>query len=462
MVWPKNTKNLWRPLLVLSICLAICYLGYTLLSKNYDSYPAIGDTYDEFKAPFNGISLLKNGYPESWSWYPYYGDFPIVDINNSNFRLVKPWFDEPPLFSYLAGVEAIRKKMETPYQVNIGILRFSMLKIAVLNIFLLFFLVYLNSGLVEAIFAGLIYSTVPTFILSMRLPVSDGMVATFTLLTMLFLTLFLRKKSYTFFVFSLIFSSASLHLKSTGVFVPVALSAILLSQKKYKELLITIISTVISLSLWFWYGYHFGWEIFLKIMQVSSGRELFSPTVIINLFQTFRIGEKPMGFDAWIIWGWISVIIFSFVNKKNTSTFSHLILPVTIGSYLVFFSIMSGHIKGWYRLPFYPFLSWASSFIILRAIRKPTPLSTFFFICLPFFSSYIYGNGGTNWNLAQTKNYQIFMVIIMVFPMLYLLNRNKLLKTISQIIVTALFFISIYYNYRTIVFFQDFFYFHHL
>lgn len=462
MVRPKNPKNLRSALLIILVIFLVGRLANTLLKKDFNIFPGVGDTYDEYKAPFNGLSLIRNGYPQSWSWYPHYGEFPTIDINGSPFRLVKPWFDEPALFSLMAGWESIRQNMEEPHQIDIGRLRWTMIKVGTLNVVLLFVLVYLNSGIVPAVVSSLIYATVPTFVLAQRLPLSDGMLATFSLLSLVFITLYFKKKHFICGLISLTIAASSLHLKSTGVFLPVAISALLFSQKKFKAFFASIVFTFISLVVWFYYGYHFGWDMFLKTMQVSSGRELFSPTIIINLLQTFRIGEKPMGVDAWIIWGWISMIFsFSFYKKKSTSP-SSLILPIVVACYLTFFSIMSGHVKGWYRLPFYPFLSWASALFLIKIYKNPKPLPILFFLGLPFFSSYIYGHGGINWNNSQVKQYQVSLISFMVLPMLYQLFPNKIFKKISQILLIIAFFAAIIYNYRTIILFQNFFYYHHL
>jgi 4-amino-4-deoxy-L-arabinose transferase-like glycosyltransferase len=462
MVRPKNPKNFFDLLLIIFLALGLARLANVLLRKDYAFYPAIGDTFDEYKAPFNGLSLIKKGYPQSWSWYQHYGEFPVIEINDSPFRLVKPWFDEPALFSLMAGAESLRFGMEEPWQVDITKLRHSMVKVGTINVILLFFLVLFNSGLLPAITSGLIYATVPTFVLSQRLPVSDAMLATFTLISMLFLTLYFQRKNFLYCLISLIFASSALHLKSTGVFVPVAISALLFSQKKYRPFFLSLFLTTISLGAWFYYGYHFGWEIFLKTLEVSSGRELFSPTIIINLFHTFRIGEKVMGVDGWILWGWISVVVSSFFFKKKNPTFANLVLPITLICYLTFFSIMSGHIKGWYRLPFYPFLSWASALLIIKILQKPQPLAILFFLGLAFFSSFIYGHGGIRWSNLQIKQYQFALVSFMAIPLLYQLLPHPFLKRASQFLFLAAFIASIVYNYRTITLFQSFFYYHSL
>jgi len=459
MVGTKVSPNFFKVIVVLFSGLFISYLGFKLRLKDYAIYPVVGDTYDEHKAPFNGIGLLRDGIPTSWSWYPNYTDTPPRYINGGIFRLVKPWFDEPPLFSLMAGAYGLTQKIKDFDKVDIYLYRHPMVYVNAFNILLLFFLIYLVSGFWEAVAAGLIYASVPTMVLSSRLPISDNMVATFTLISLLFTVLYLKTNSKFFLFLLSLFSALSLQLKSTGVYVPVACTVILWSQKKFKPSMAIIFATIVSLILWFAYGYYYNWNLFLAIMQNSSGRELFAPTVIINLLHSFRIGEKVMGIDGWIIWGWIATASYCFLKSPKKQTLRHFILPITIASYLVFFSIMSGHVKGWYRLPFYPLIAWASGSTLVRLIKSPSILPFFFFVSFAFFSSYVYGHGGVNWNGLDVKVFQYTFVSLMAPFMLYQAFRhNRTLRFLCQLIIISVFILSLYYNYQTIMSFQDFFY----
>src|SRR3989344_5018068 len=140
--------------------------------------------------------------------------------------------------------------------------------------------------------------------------------------------------------------------------------------QKEQNLVFVFGFALLSLIIWLGFGYFYNWPLFINLLVTYSGRELFQPTNIINLFEVFRIGEKVMDPDGWIIWGWISVIVYTLIDKQEEGEkISKLLLPLTIGSYLVYFMIMSGHLKGWYRIPFYPFLSWASAAFIIERFK---------------------------------------------------------------------------------------------
>lgn len=440
---------------VIVIGLIIAYLGYFLRLQQFNWFPPPNDTYDELKGVFNGISLLTEGKPKSWSWYETYGNFPTVHIRNAEFRIVEPWFEEPPLFSLIMGGYAISKGMDGLDKVDTGAMRWPMLKIAALDIFILFLIVYLLKGLIEAIIAGLLYATIPTFVLGSRLPISENMITTVMLISLLLLILYTKSQKNIFLIPMAALGSSAFLMKQTGVFVPVALIILLLALKKFKASFIVGLVLLILIIGWFLYGYYYDWSLFLQMMIVQSGRELFMPSQVINLFRFFRIGESAMAPDGWIIWGWISIVVYSLFISKKQDTLSRLMLPITISSYLIFFSIMSGHNKGWYRFPFYPFLAWASAAFFIEIVKNPKLLTTLFFISIPVSSSYIYGTGEHLWSKLEIKLYQASLLLLIAVPVLYELVNTPTFKKVVQGILIGALIVAIIYNIRTIVSFQD-------
>lgn len=441
---------------ILLVGILIAILGYNLRLHQVNHFPPVNDTHDEQKAVFNGISLIKTGVPRSWSWFDIYGAFPIVHIGDSDYRIVEPWFEEPPLFSLMAGGYAIARGMDSFEKVNTALMRSPMVRIAAFDIFLLFLLVFLIRGPLEAALASLVYATVPTFVLGSRMPISENMVTTALLLSLVLFVTYLKRSSTWLVVLIALIGSSAFLMKQTGIFVPISLIILSFALKKYKAGLIIFVTLLIFFAAWMLYGAYYNFDLFLKMFSAQSGRELFMPGQIINLFQVFRIAESAMSTDGWIIWGWICVIIFSFIRWKDESILSKFILPVTVGTYLVLFSIMSGHNKGWYRFPFYPFLAWASAAVLIESVKNPRFLSTLFFIGIPFSSSYIYGNGEYKWNTSEIKNYQIALVAFMIPPMLYeLFGGNHRLKTLVQGLLIGAFVLAIILNIQTILVYQD-------
>lgn len=439
--------------LVILVGILITLLAYYLRLQQFFSFPPVNDTRDEYKYAFNGISLIKNKVPESWSWYEDYKNFEIKDIRGSNYRMVRPYFEDPPLFALIMGSYAISKGMDGYEKVDAGALRWPMLKLGALNVFLLFALVYFIEGFWEASLAGLIYATVPTLVLSSRLPLAENFLVTLLLISLLLLVYFLKNSSFLVLNLIGLLAGSSVLVKQTGIFIPGAIFLLLLAFKKKKAAIFIVGWTLAFLIVWLAYGYYYGWPLFVRIQILASGREIRLPSMIINLFETFRITEKMMSADGWIILGWVSLICYSF--RRNFQKSGRLFFIIPISSYLVFFTVMSGHLKGWYRIPFYPFLSWAVASFFLEILNSPRILPSFFFITLGGFASLIAGTGEAYWSNLQVKIYQVIFLILMAPFGLWETTKIGIFKKISQAFALIVFLLMIYYNIRTILLFQD-------
>lgn len=441
----------------LLIGISISILGFILQMHDIEKFPPIGDNSDEVKGAFNGISLIKEGIPKSWSWFKEYGEIPIEIINGREYKIVKPYFDDPPLFALISGSYALWQNMDTFEKIDVLEMRYPMPFLGMINIFLLFSLIYLLKGILEATISALIYATTPTVVLGSRLPIADNSLITITLLSLVLFVFFIKTKSLAMLLTAGVVAGLGFFMKSTGIYISVVLVVLSFSLKRYKTSAMLILLLLLSVSVWFLYGAYYNWELFTKLLPVYSGRFLFAPTAVIDLFSVYRIGVSLLSIDGWIIWGWICIILYTFLDKSEKTDLKRLILPITVGCYLTFFSIMSGFTYGWYRFPFYPFLSWASAFVILEIIKNPRFLPVLFFIALPVSSSYIYGTGGRGWNQNTLRMYQILLPSLMTPVVFYELFNTPKLKKIIQAVIVVLFILAITLNILTIFFFQDYF-----
>lgn len=461
MVKPKMFKEITgkinlKIILVIMVGLLVAFLGYYLRLNKFYYFPPVNDTADEYKYAFNGISLINNKVPESWSWYDDYGKFPVKNFRGSNFRMVKPYFDDPPLFGLIMGSYAISKGMDSYEKVDAGALRWPMLKLGALNIFLLFLLIYLSSGFFEALVGSLLYATIPTIVLSSRLPLAENMITTLCLFSLLLTRYYIKKDNRIVLLLLSLLSASAILVKQTGVFLPAAVVLLLVKEKRLKGAAWVAFAAILLGGAWLLYGYYYDWSLFVRIQMLATGREIRLPAMIIYLFDTFRITEKMMSTDGIIIWGWISVIIISFLKDvKGRLKVQKNFLMIPLWTYLVLFAVMSGHLKGWYRIPFYPFLCWSMAIVFLEMFKTPHFLSVFFFVTLPFFASFIGGTGENYWNASQAKIYQlIFPSVMLIFFINYLKKNIYLEKTIKTLLIIFLVFLIIY-NIRTNLLFID-------
>lgn len=456
-MWKKITEIISPKIIfVLIVGLLISLLAYHLRLNKFYFFPPVNDTGDEYKYAFNGISLIKNKVPESWSWYDNYGKFPIKNFRGTDFRMVKPYFDDPPLFGLMMGSYAISKGMDSYEKVDAGALRWPMLKLGALNVFLLYLLIYFSSGFSAALIGSLLYATIPTMVLSSRLPLAENMMTTLSLSSLLLAIHYVRKNNRAVLLLLSLLSASAILMKQTGVFLPAAIIFLLMKEKRSKGAVWVTLTAILFGGFWFLYGYYYDWSLFIQLQALATGREIRLPSMIINMFDTFRITEKMMSTDGIIIWGWISVVIVSFLKNikgKIKNPMNYLMIP--LWAYLVFFAVMSGHLKGWYRIPFYPFFCWSMAIVFLEMVKSPRFLSVFFFVTIPFFASFIGGTGERYWNNSQIKIYQLIFLPVMLVFFLNDLKKNVILQRVAKSLLIILFVFLIVFNIRTMLFFID-------
>lgn len=443
-------------LFALVIGLFIADWGYRLRAYQFAAYPPITDTCDEFKYAFNGLSLLKTGTPESWSYYENYGKFPMQSIRNVNYRLVKPYFDDPPLFGLISGLFARWRGMDTYEKVEAGSLRWPMLKIGALNVFLLYLLVFWLSGFWPAVLTGLIYAVQPTFVISSRLPLAENMITFWLLLALLLLKAYLTHPSRWFLYPLALLCGGGVLLKSTAVFLPAAVGFIFWAKKKPKETLLIAAFTFFFIFLWFAYGYYYGWTLFKTLLGRFSGRELWFPFQIAKIFTVPRIAESAIRPDYWLIWGWFSLFVFGLFGRRwRNKKESWLYFISATGAHLVLFMIMSGHDKGWYRYPFYPLLAWSMAEVFLYLFRHPRFLGILFWFALPLSEAYVTGRGRVGWSIEETRWFQRFFPLLMSLPLLSDLTHRPVFRFLSRSLLAISFFLLIFWASKTILFFSD-------
>lgn len=455
----------FKQVVIAAIGLAIAFLSYQLRANRFSSFPPVGDTQDEIKYAFNGISLIKNGVPESWSWWDDYGKFPTIKIRGSDYRLVKPYFDEPPLFGLMSGAYAISKGMDSLGKVDAGAMRWPMIKLGAVNVFLLFILVCQLSGFLEAVIAALVYTTVPTFVLSSRLPLAENFLITLCLMCLIILWQYLRNKNGWLLFLCGFLSSMAILVKQVGIFLPLAIFFLLFFERKKREALAIGLFSLGAIGLWFLYGAHYDWNLFVRLLGKFSGREMRLPDMIIHLFDTFRIAEKTMSVDGWQIFGWISIVMFSFFGQlrgriggeldKLRQKMGYLMPTIIVGFYLALLMIMSGHTKGWYRFPLFPFVSWAIAVVFVHFLRKPSFLFTFFFASLALAASWIFGTGESFFSSTAVKIYQLVFLAALIPSLIYEIRKNTFMLFAARFSLLIMFVASIILNIRSIYFFQD-------
>lgn len=451
--------------IIVALILLIMVVGIFLRWYSYTKVPHPANSADEYSFGWVGLSLIKDHYPIAWSGLPAYKSHDMQKINVDAlydsvpqpppFPIDKPWFDHPPLFGLITGGFAYLKGARQFDQVSVSLIRKPMLVIAVVTSVLIFVLAWKFYGLFTGIISLLIYSVVPTYVISSRLALAENGYTPLFLLSLLLISLFLQKGNRKYLILSSVVAGTSLLFKLSAIAIPLSLIGILLTYKKkqIRNLIIfPILSIIAPFILFTIYGAYFDLDTFLKVLSSNSNRfygagssmllsAITNPKVVANTFFT----------DGWIIVGWISLLLISFTGfKKDQGT---TIITISAFCYMLVFVLFGSESYGWYRFPFFPFLIIATARLFQKIITKPNLFIFIALISLPF--------GSTIHTLIDNFEFQnyvaflrisVYLILVIFFISLY--SEKGWVKKIQQVIIFSLSALMIFLSVKVILFYD--------
>ena len=234
-------------ILEIFLLVLIIIVGNSTRSFSYATVPQPGENSDEYAYAWAGLTLLTKGVPEAWTQFPEvyknarkekinvdhlfekYPDFP-------EFTLVSPWFDNPPATGLITGGFAYLKGFRTLESISVITIRRPMLKVAILTTVLLYFFATLIFNKKVGLLAAMLYSIVPSVVISSRLALAENFMAPLFLASAIFAFLYLKKKNKKYWIAACIIGSFSVLFKLSGAAAPLALFLIALKYGGKKNL----------------------------------------------------------------------------------------------------------------------------------------------------------------------------------------------------------------------------------
>jgi len=389
-----TTKNL----LIAACLIVILFLGNYLRSYSYDTVPHPGETADEYAFAWAGLSMIQDGFSTSWSYvdegYPEVWDEKInvdaiydKDPVRPAFRMVKPWFDKPPLFSLLIGGFSYLKGVREPIAAGTAIIRRPMLRVAVLTTLLLFWLAYRLYDKKVALISTLLYSIIPTFVISSRLALSENAIIPVFLLALILMDYYLKSRKIKYVYFASVLAAIALLMKMSGVVVLVSILTILFlnsdKKVKIKNLITSFLIGISGLVVFAIYGWIVDWQTFKQVFLTQSN--LFygaSSEVFFSAVVHSKITANKFFTDGWVTLSWISAFMIGFSEwKKNKGT---TLIITALFSYFVIFLFFGSESYGWYRFPFFPFLAILLAKLMVKLYDQQNYFVALALFLLPF------------------------------------------------------------------------------
>jgi 4-amino-4-deoxy-L-arabinose transferase-like glycosyltransferase len=379
------------------LLLGILFLGNQLREVHYATVPHPGETADEYGFAWAGLSFIKTGVPESWTLIDNVytqvkgakinvDDIYASDENKKPFTLVKPRFDQPPLFNLIIGGYSYLKGARDYVQTGVGIIRRPVLKISIITTILIFILGMRLYSPVVGLMSALIYSIVPTFMISSRLALSENGYIPLFLGAVILMDLYLKKKRRKYLFYALTLSVLGFYFKTSAVAIILSLFIITLSWLKGKERIITIrwilFFGLMGVLLYALYGAIIDWQTFVKVIIAQSkyfygaGSEVF-----YSVLTSSKVALKNLT-DGWVLLSWIAFIYLTVTKIKKDRSFDMISIPLF--SYFFVFLFLGGEPYGWYRYPFFPFLSLSLGIFLIEMYKKENIPAVVALALLPF------------------------------------------------------------------------------
>jgi 4-amino-4-deoxy-L-arabinose transferase-like glycosyltransferase len=427
------------------ILAVVLLLGIGLRLHQYAFIPFAGHA-EEYLFVWSGLSLIEKGVPISWNDLPPYKEEHVywqgVVENKSGrgelgVRLLKPWLDEPPLFSLMEGGIAKLYGQEnftiiSPYVIRIPPLIFSFI-----SLILVYVLAKKLYDYKTAILSLLFYGTAPVIVFGSRLVAAENFFVPILLsIVLLLISYFKQAKNWKVYLATFLAVLAALA-KPTGLlFVPFIVFWLWKRKEWKKGFVLGAVGMAVFFITYFAYGFSYDKQLFLDVFRYQSQRPAgFSGLAHLITSPGFSISEF---LDGFVVLGFLSLVYMIYKRKKDKPNWILFTFLYTV--LIVLFSGGKGDQLCWYRYPIYPFMSISAALMIKEAISKPDFFKSSLLIPLLLTNGHLLQSPFRKIDFFLSVKFFRFSLVVLLGPaILYMLFKKKMLKKFMRIsIIIAL------------------------
>jgi len=391
---------------------------------------------DEFDFVWTGKTWFKSGLPLGWSGFRAYREksdsadsvdvknfelykgeervnfsnrkkfeFPMTMIKEIDYglgkmhlNLVAPYFDHPPLASWVYGLAKTGDSFESTRPAEF---RKVSLYLALISGLLIFVFLFLEKGLFTALLGFFIFQTAPSFILLSRLSLAENLIIPLSLLFLVFLEFYKNNSKPIFLLLAGAAAGLAGLAKIPGLFLVLAGVLFLFFNQKlsFKNAIRFLLPCGIIFGFYPFYGFLVAPDLFLKIFVTQSSRRFFGSLTFLKQISFPKF--KNFFIDGWWLGGWIIGLASLFRGKKDDLAWIGLV------SLLVVTSFMSAADFPWYFLTAIPFLVIFTTRFLMRIWQKPKLGELVFFALVFLASAFHWGkykiapDSGSNLNIFR-------------------------------------------------------------
>jgi 4-amino-4-deoxy-L-arabinose transferase-like glycosyltransferase len=436
----------------ISLLAVIFLLSFGLRLWKYPFYPLTANA-EEYIFVWHGLSLIEKGVPITWSDLPVYTKENVfwegiarnpTQKGELGVRLISPWLDQPPLFSLLVGSFYQLYRPENFTIISTYITRAPMLAISFFSLLFVYLLAKKLFGYWLGILSLLVYGTVPTIVFGSRLVVPENLIALCYLVVLFLLLNYFETQKGWQRNLAIFLAGITGLFKPTGFLLVPFLAFLLWKKNGWREgVLAGAIGAILFFVPYFWYGFYFGKELFLRVLEYQSFRP--AGWSSLNYFITNPGYSVEVFLDAFLVIGFFSLVYLIFKKRdegEELVLFSFVFTILTV--------IISGGRHDqltWYRYPVYPFMAIATALLVKTLINNPGFLSNAIFIPLFLANADLLENPFWRVNFfINVKFYRLAFFVLLLPSILALLYKKKIFVNFSRWAIIIAFAFGIFFN----------------
>lgn len=432
----------WFWLLVITwVFLAIIRL------HEYDRVPGASHAA-ELLYGWSGIYLIETGVPVSWSTLAYPDENLVFDgiVGDKAgvhlpAKLYRPWVDQPPLYSLLAGGVAHLYGDNREVVLPTSHTRIPSVLAGLVSLGLVFWVGYQFFGYWAGYLAMLVYGVSPIMVFGSRLSVPENMIALMLMVALAMMPRYEKKGGrWMAWVWGLMALLAGL-MKPTGFFIAPLMMFVAARKKRWGDAVVILFLALAGVGLFLAYGYYMDWELFKSIVGIQGVR-FAGWTGLAHIFNSPGYDIFPM-FDGWYVFAFLSTIFFALTPRKSKEL-QWVVLFWTYWLMVVVFSGTEQDMLPWYRYPLFPLMAIMGGLGLVKFLREVGFVNMALAVGLLLSGRYFLHNA-----FRPTTDPNVFRLVYLLLVSPAVLNMiwpREILKQISRVLLLGVILVGAYLN----------------
>ncbi len=437
------------------LCLAVLFI---FRAHDYGRYPFPGHA-DELNYGWAGVNLIREGQPLGWtghkaypsSWIAFDGVMGKGTQIQIGVKMYKPWLDEPPLYSLLAGSMAYWYNDPTWTILPASHIRIPAIFFGFATTLLLFFWARRWYGTKMGLLVATIYTLTPIFLFGSRLSLPENGIS-FLYVLGLFLLSNLESRHIGRWKYFLpiglgVLAGLAGLMKPTGFFIAGFFAFIFIIRNQVKKGLLTLLIVVPFVVGLLGYYTHFGGQKAWEILRIQGFRPSgWSSLGYVFSTPLYSTSNEPV-FDGWYVY----LLFMSFivgVNSYKDKRIAYLVWAIVFWFGVVVMSSGEQDPLAWYRYPVFPLLAFLGSIGLVQSIKSPNLLTGFMAVGMWLSSRFFVHNAF----MATTDTYTFKVVFgLLMVPFIWLTIKPSYTAIyVSRAVLVGVLMVGLYLNARYI------------